>query len=397
MLEETRARMDTSYDPFSEQAHRDPYPSYAWLRAHAPLYYCHERDVWVLSRYEDVRSGLRDWATFTSTQGVELADYVGFFGEGNFLELDPPRHDVLRKVFAPRFTSKAIRSYESMVRTTAIELIDAIDDQAEVDLALALTNRLPVLTICRLLGIHEADISWAVDASVQMMTRPSEEVGPSDTAHRLRAELVDLFLREVNARMRGLPADDVLGDIARAVKSGTMTLDEVQGVTLLLIAAGMETTSSLMGNIAAAVAAGAVDPKALVDESGGLRVRAIDEFLRYDAPVQWLCRVTTQDVTRHGVRIPAGARVLMLYASANRDADVFVNPDVLDLERDGSRNLAFGEGIHFCLGMPLAKLQARVGLGELLARYPNVISTGVPHRYPSHIIRGFDAIPVRMS
>lgn len=388
--------MDVAYDPLSEEAHVDPYPVYALLRAHAPVYYCEARDVWVLSRYEDVRAALRDWSSFTSTGGVELAEYVGFFGQGNFLEMDPPRHDVLRKVFAPRFINKAIKSYEPMVRTTAIELLDAIGDEREFDLAHVLTNRLPVLTICRLLGIPEADVPWAVNASIEMMTRPPEEEGPSDTAHRLRSQLVDLFLREVDARLRA-PADDVLGDVARAIEDGTMTREEVQGVTLLLIAAGMETTSSLMGNIASAVASGEVDPRALLDDSGNLRVSAIDEFLRYDSPVQWLCRVTTTDVTVHGVMIPAGARVLMLYASANRDATVFTDPDVIDLDRDGSRNLAFGEGIHFCLGMPLAKLETRVGLCELLARYPSITATAAPRRYPSHIIRGFDSIPVRVT
>lgn len=383
------------FDPLSEQSHIDPYPTYSWLREHAPVYYCKERNVWVLSRYDDVRAALRDWNSFTSTGGVELADYVGFFGDGNFLEMDPPRHDVLRKVFAPRFINKAIKSYEPMVRASAIELLDGV--AGEIDLAATLTNRLPVLTICRLLGLPEDDVPWAAQSAIDMMTRPPNEVGPSDTAQVLRAQLVELFLREVDARRAGAWRDDVLSDIARAIDDGTMTRDEVPGVTLLLIAAGMETTSSLMGNIVAAVALGQVEVGDLVDDTGDLRLAAIDEFLRYDAPVQWLCRVATVDVEIHDVLIPAGSRVLMLYASANRDPDVFPDPDVIDLDRDGSRNLAFGEGIHFCLGMPLAKLETRIGLGELFARYPRITATREPRRYPSHIIRGFDSIPVHVA
>jgi cytochrome P450 len=383
------------FDPLSEQSHIDPYPTYSWLREHAPVYYCRKRDVWVLSRYEDVRAALRDWTTFTSTGGVELADYVGFFGAGNFLEMDPPRHDVLRKVFAPRFINKAIKSYEPMVRATAAELLEGLS--GEVDLAATLTNRLPVLTICRLLGLSEDDVAWASQAAIDMMTRPPDEVGPSNTAHELRTQLVELFLREVYLRRAGAWSDDVLSDIARAVEDGTMGRNEVQGVTLLLIAAGMETTSSLMGNIAAAVASGQVDAQSLLDDTGDVRLSAIDEFLRFDSPVQWLCRVTTVGTEVRGVAIPAGARVVMLYASANRDPEVFSDPDVIDLDRDGSRNLAFGEGIHFCLGMPLAKLETRIGLGELFARYPRITATGKPHRYPSHIIRGFDSIPVRVA
>lgn len=388
---------DRAYDPLSEQSHLDPYPTYSWLREHAPVYYCAARDVWVLSRYEDVRAALRDWNTFTSTGGVELADYVGFFGAGNCLEMDPPRHDVLRKVFTARFSNKAIKTYESMVRATAVELLDGIEGASEVDLASVLTNRLPVLTICRLLGLPEADMPWAVEASIDMMTRPPDEVGPSAAARRLRAQLVELFLREVDTRLSGVWSDDVLSDMAHAIQDGTMNRDEVQGATLLLIAAGMETTSSLMGNIVYAVASGQVDPQALLDDAGDLRPPAIDEFLRYDSPVQWLCRVATADAEVRGVRIPAGARVLMLYASANRDPEVFTHPDVINLDRDGSRNLSFGEGIHFCLGMPLAKLETRIGLGELFARYPRIIATDKPRRYPSHIIRGFDSIPVRVA
>jgi len=383
-----------SYDPLSETSHTNPYASYSWLRERAPVYYCEERCVWVLSRYEDVRAALRDWTSFTSTGGVELADYVGFFGHGNFLEMDPPRHDVLRRVFAPRFINKSIKLYEPMVRTAAVELLEGV--AGEVDLAATLTNRLPVLTICRLLGLPEDDVPWAAQSALDMMTRPPDEVGPSDTAHYLRAELVELFLREVDARRAGAWRDDVLSDIARAIDDGTMTRDEVQGVTLLLIAAGMETTSSLMGNIVAAVASGQVQVRELVDDTGDLRLAAIDEFLRHDSPVQWLCRVATADVVIRDVLIPAGSRVLMLYASANRDPDAFEDPDVINLDRDGLRSLAFGEGIHFCLGMPLAKLEARIGLGELFARYPRITATGEPRRYPSHIIRGFDSIPVRV-
>ncbi len=385
----------TPYDPLSAEAHVDPYPTYAWLRESAPVYFCEARDVWVLSRYEDVRAALRDWNSFTSTGGVELADYVGFFGDGNFLEMDPPRHDVLRKVFAPRFINKAIKSYEPMVRATAVELLEGV--AGEVDLAATFTNRLPVLTICRLLGLPEDDVQWAAQAAIDMMTRPPDEVGPSDIAQLLRAQLVELFLREVDSRRAGAWRDDVLSDVAHAIEEGTMTRDEVQGVTLLLIAAGMETTSSLMGNIVSAVASGQVAVKDLVDHTGDLRLAAIDEFLRHDSPVQWLCRVATVDVEIRDALIPAGSRVLMLYASANRDPGVFADPDVIDLYRDGSRNLAFGEGIHFCLGMPLAKLETRIGLGELFTRYPRITATREPRRYPSHIIRGFDSIPAHVA
>lgn len=381
------------YDPLSAQSHEDPYPSYAVLRAQAPVYYCARHDVWALSRYADVRAALRDWQRFTSTQGVEMADYVGFFGEGNFLELDPPAHDTIRRILAPRFLTRAMRSYEPIVRQSADEILDELPNAGEVDLGTGFTQRLPVLTICRLLGIPAAQVPWAVTATTEMMTRPAGESGPSDRAAQLRTELVELFRSEVARRGNGAEHDDILGDIARAIHEGVLTVEDIPGICLLLIAAGMETTTSLLGSIVDALASGAVTAEEILQD-GMVSGEAIDEFLRYDAPVQWLCRVTTEPVTLHGVTIPAGARVLMLYGSANRDPEVFDAPDELRIGRDTSRHLSFGEGIHFCLGMPLAKLETRVGIAGLLGRYRRLKSAGSPQRYPSHIIRGFERIPV---
>lgn len=384
------------YDPLSAQSHEDPYPSYTLLREQAPVYYCATHDVWALSRYADVRAALRDWQRFTSTQGVEMADYVGFFGTGNFLEMDPPAHDAIRRILAPRFLTRAMRSYEPIVSRSVAEILDELPDAGEVDLGTGFTQRLPVLTICRLLGIPAAEVPWAVAATTEMMMRPAGESGPSHRADQLRTELVDLFRSEVVRRGSGAEHDDILGDIARAITEGQLTSDDIPGICLLLIAAGMETTTSLLGSIVDALASGTVTAEQILDD-GAVSGEAIDEFLRHDAPVQWLCRVTTQDVTLHGVTIPTGARVLMLYGSANRDPEVFDAPDDLRIGRDTSRHLSFGEGIHFCLGMPLAKLETRVGVAGLLGRYRRLQSAGRPQRYPSHIIRGFERIPVHVS
>jgi len=382
------------YDPLSAQSHEDPYPSYALLREQAPVYYCAAHDVWALSRYDDVRAALRDWQRFTSTQGVEMADYVGFFGTGNFLELDPPDHDTIRRILAPRFLTRAMRGYEPIVSRSAEEILDELPDAGEVDLGGGFTQRLPVLTICRLLGLPATEVPWAVAATTEMMTRPAGESGPSPRADQLRSELVELFRSEVARRGNGSDDDDILGDIARAISEGQLTTDDIPGICLLLIVAGMETTTSLLGAIVDALASGVVTAEQILTEEGLVAGEAIDEFLRHDAPVQWLCRVTTEAVTMHGVTIPAGARVLMLYGSANRDPAVFEAPGELRIGRDTSRHLSFGEGIHFCLGMPLAKLEVRVGIAALLRRYRGLHSAGSPQRYPSHVIRGFERIPV---
>ncbi len=388
--------VDPVYDPVSEESHKDPYPSYEHLREEFPLYYIARHDVWALSRYADIKNGLRDWETFSSAKGVELGSYVQFFGPGSIQELDPPRHDVLRKILAPRFLNKNVKSYEEMVRITARNLIGEFLQQEHVDLATEFTQKLPIATIFRILGIPESDLKWATKAGLQMLNRPPGESGPSPRAYELRAELVAYFESLVQEQQGGAYCDDVFGDIARAIDSGTMHLEEVQGLTLLLIAAGMETTTSLLGNIVHALGTGQVAGEDLASDQGEMSNTAIDEFLRFDAPAQWLARVTSKEVTLHGITLPTDSRVLMIFASGNRDPRAFENPAELVLSRDGSRNLAFGEGIHFCVGMPLARLETRVGIGELLSALPKFELNAAPVRYPSHVIRGYENIPIEI-
>lgn len=388
---------DPIYDPVSSQSHENPYSAYERLREEFPLYYVARHDVWALSRYADVKQGLRDWETFSSAQGVELGTYVQFFGPGSIQELDPPRHDVLRKVLAPRFMNKRVKEYEGLVRQSARELVREFTDSDQVDLGYQFTQRLPIMTIFRILGIPESDIPWTMETGLEMLNRPPGESGPSERAYELRGQLVEYLESQVRQRQMGVYTDDVFGDLARAIDAGDMEFEEIQGLTLLLVAAGMETTTSLMGNIVHALATSHVSRADVQSNDGELSSEAIDEFLRYDAPAQWLARVTTREVEIHGTTLPVGSRVLMIFASGNRDPREYDRPDQLILTRDGSRNLAFGEGIHFCVGMPLARLEAKVGIAELLAGLPDFSLDGEPTRYPSHVIRGYESIPVKVS
>lgn len=368
---------------------------YARLRDEAPLYFIEPHNVWALSRYADVQNALRDWETFSSAQGVELGEYVKFFGEGSIQELDPPHHDVVRKILTPRFMNRRIKEYEPMVRDSANELLGEITT-GEVDLGSNYTQRLPMLTILRILGIPENDIPWTITTGLEMLRRPPGESGPSTRAAASRADLVSFMEDLVAHRRSGNMSDDVLSDIAQGIDAGLMQPFEIQGLTLLLIAAGMETTTSLIGNITHSVAVGEVSADQLLTNKGQLASAAIDEFLRFDSPGQWLARVTTRPMSIHGVDLPTGSRVLTIFASANRDPREFDCADELILDRDGSRNLAFGEGVHFCLGMQLARLETRVGITALLRRYPGLTLTGPPTRYQSHVIRGYESIPVKL-
>ena len=392
--------MDEVYDPLSAQAHEDPYPLYAILREEFPLYRIERHGVWAVSRYADVRDTLRDWETFTSARGVEIGDYVQFFGEGSIQELDPPHHDTLRKVIAPRFQQKNMKALEEGIRSIANDLIDTFVDDSHVDLAAAFTQALPIATIFRLLGVPASDAPWAMERGLTMLRRPAGEDGPSSAAMVARTELVDYLeqgVRERRGRGSDVEFDDVMGDIAVAIDAGLMSEQEIQGLTLLLVAAGMETTSGLMGNIAYALATGEVQAAELIDESTGeVGINAMEEFLRHDSPAQWLARVTTRPVEVHGTLLDEGSRVLVLFASANRDPRAFDRPDERLLDRQETRHMSFGEGVHFCVGRPLARLETRIGMTTLLRRVGDFSSAGPPIRYPSHVIRGFESVPVTL-
>jgi len=382
------------YDPVSPEAHENPYPAYERLRDEYPLYRIEKHNAWALSRYQDVKEGLRDWELFSSAQGVELGEYVQFFGPGSIQELDPPRHDVLRKILAPRFLNRRIKDYEPMIRSSAQELVANFQNKVEIDLGTEFTQKLPILTIFRILGIPESEMGWATTTGLRMLNRPPNENGPTTEAYEARSQLVEFLEKEVERRRNTDYLDDVFGDMARAIDQGLMESREIQGLSLLLVAAGMETTTSLMGTIVHALATRQVSRQELQSAQGDLPQTAIDEFLRFDAPAQWLARVTTRDVEIHGQTVQKGSRVLMIFASANRDPREFESPDQLILTRDGSRNLAFGEGVHFCLGMPLARLEAKAGISELLKATPDFEMIGTPQRYQSHVIRGYESLPV---
>jgi len=391
-----RNTLKVVYDPLSQEVRDDPYPAYERLRSQAPVYWCEPRQVWVLSKYDDVRAALRNWETFTSARGLEIGEFVGFFGKGDFVQMDPPEHDALRHILAPRFANRGMAHYEPLVSDLTARLLKELPNEGEVDLAESFTQRLPLLVTCEMLGVPSDDVPWVVQGFTEMMKRPAGESGPSERALALREELGAYFLDQVDRRLTS-DTEDLFGDIANGIKTEIIDESYVSGMCLMLMDAGMETTSTLLGNIAYAVASGEVRSEDLLDSQGDLRNSALDEFLRFDAPIQWLSRVTTIDVTVRGIDIPEGSRVLLLYASANRDEDVFLDADKIILDRKGPRHMAFGEGIHFCLGMPLAKLETRVGIRALLRRFPTLREAGPPVRFPALVGRGFHHIPVHIS
>jgi cytochrome P450 len=382
--------MTVHYDPFV--FYDDPYPVYRQLRDEAPLYFNSERKLWVLSRFEDVQAAGRDWRTFSSAEGVDIDD--SHLGPGSFLDADPPRHSELRKILQADFAPARMKLLERPIAARVDELLDPLLAAGGGDFAAEFALRLPVSVVAGLLGAPQADHGDLERWYFGMLEREPGRLEVTAGAARAAAEMRAYILDAVAARMEA-PRDDLLGTIAAAHAAGRLDADEVDGMCRLLLLAGIHTTASLVANTLVTLA-DAREARADLARDPGAIPAAVEELLRFLSPVQAGARVTTREVELHGTVVPRGARVLLLWASANRDERKFHDPDTLDLRRPPLRSGAFGEGIHFCLGAPLARLEARLAFERLFARMPRYAIAGPIVRHFTFLERGIASLPIAL-
>jgi cytochrome P450 len=375
------------YDPFL--FYEDPYPIYRRLRDEAPVHLNGERGIWVLSRFDDVQRAGRDWRTFSSAEGVDIDD--SRLGPGSFLDADPPRHDELRKLLHADFTPAALRRLEPLISVKVDALVSALLERATVDLVDELARRLPVSVVCDLLGAPARDHPQLEAWYTGMLHREPGRPEVTEQSERAAREMREYIVAAVTERTAA-PRDDLFSTIAAAHADGRLTMEEVDGMCRLLLLAGVHTTSSLIANTLMLLEDRPADRRALGEEPA-LLPGAIEELLRFLAPVQSGARVTTAEVELHGTTIPRGARVLLLWASANRDERRYPDPDTLDLRREPLRTMAFGEGIHFCLGAPLARLEARIAFEAFFTRIPGYEIVGPVERHFTFLERGIARLP----
>jgi cytochrome P450 len=355
------------FDPFSPEQRRDPYPAYALLRREHPVYES-AMGMRFVSRYEDVLFVLKNPDLFSS----KAFGFTSVDGRptSTIINSDPPDHTRLRALVNRAFTPRMIADLEPRIRDITAGLLSDLQDPSEFELIADLAIPLPVTVIAEILGVEPERMNdfkrWS-DIVVNSLLKSS--VTPEEDADL--SGFLDYFRDAMDAR-RGNPSGDLISALVRAEEHAqALSADEVLAFTIILLIAGNETTTNLLGNLVVALLRNPDQVAALRDDPE-LIPNAIEESLRYDAPVQMLFRQATRDVELAGTLIPADSMVIPLFSSANRDESKYPDPDRFDIKRDTQGHVAFGHGIHFCLGAPLARLEGRIALEALLPLLPHL-------------------------
>ena len=370
------------YDPYDHAIALDPHPTWRRLRDEAPLYRNDEHDFWALSRFEDVVAASADWHTYSSARGtvLEMMDTRSIdidgdegYGQDILIFMDPPGHDVLRRLVSRAFTPRRVASLEDRIRELCARFLDELRDAETFDFVEDFGAKIPSMVIGELLGVPRADQDQLRTWGDAMMRYEPDGIS-QDKLDAIEAH--QAYVRDLIAQRTAAPADDMTSDLVRAeieLDDGTtrqLTDSEVFNFVGLLELAGSETTARLLG-WAAVLLARHPDQRALLVDDPGRIPNAVEELLRYEAPSPIQARFVTADVVWHGETVPAGSRLALLTGSAGRDERAFPDADRFDVTRHFDRHVSFGHGVHYCLGANLARLEARIALEEALARVPD--------------------------
>jgi cytochrome P450 len=392
---------DIYYDPYDFEIDSDPYPVWKRLRDERPLYYNERYDFYALSRFDDVDRCSLDWESYISSKGtlLELIKSGMELPPGSIIFEDPPAHNIHRRLLSRVFTPRNINDLEPKVREFCARSLDPLVGTGGFDFIEDLGAQMPMRTIGLLLGIPEQD-QEAIRDRIDHGLRLTESAMPDlDTMFADSGKPGDGFEEYIEWRATH-PSDDLMTELLLAEfedETGTvrnLSRQEVLGYVNLLAAAGNETTTRLIG-WTGKVLADHPDQRRQLAERPELVPNAIEELLRYESPSPVQARYVTRDVEHHGQTVPAGSALLLLTASANRDERKFADGDRFDIHRNIDRQLAFGYGIHFCLGSALARLEGRIALEEVLARFPSwEVDWDNAVQARTSTVRGWERLPV---
>jgi cytochrome P450 len=377
----------TDFDPLDPDILQDPYPAYARMLAGPPLHYSAKRRTWIITYHEHVKAALRANDTLSSAESVTPVRT----SMPMLVTMDRPDHTRLRRVVAPYFTHEAVASRTEAIEEVIGAAVDALLAAPDPDVVAQVASPVPVDVIADVLAVPRADRprfrAWS-DGVVQGfgVRNPFIAGRVLAAALRLHAYITDTF-----EQRRREPGDDVLSHLVRSELSD----EELYWFAVLLLVAGNETTTNLIGTMTLALAR-RPDQLELLREDPSLIPNAVEEALRHVAPIQGFYRTALRDYPVGDAHVPAGGRVLLLFGAANRDPRRYPEPDRFDVTRDASDHLAFGYGIHFCLGAHLARLEGAIYLRELTSRVERIDVTGRPEWNGNPTLRGLARLPVRL-
>jgi cytochrome P450 len=390
---------EIDYDPYDREIDADPHPTWRRMRDEAPLYRNERFDFWALSRFQDVYEASIDPETYSSARGTLLEMMGKELPLRPMIFMDPPEHDRLRALVSRAFSPRRISELEPKIREIVRGHLDPQVDGTGFDFVADFGAKVPMMVISAMLGVPVEDREQIREWTDATLHREPGETDPTPRIGPILAQTAGYFMRYVNER-RERPADDMMTDLLQAEiedeKGAKRGLSDVELIAfiLLLSGAGNETVARLLGFAGATLAQFPGEREKLVARPG-LIPNAIEELLRFEAPSPVQGRTVMRDVEWHGARVPAGSVMLLLTGSAGRDERQYPDPDRFDVERKIGRHLTFGYGTHFCLGASLARLEARVALEEVLARFPRwEVDWSGAERVTTSTVRGFAKLPI---
>jgi pimeloyl-[acyl-carrier protein] synthase len=399
-----RLQTGVAFNPIAAEMKENPYPAYTRLREKDPVHRSGVVQGLVLTRHADALGLLRnpnfgvDRQNAVGTQAIppEMAESPFFeVFQRSVLGLDPPDHTRLRSLATKAFTPRAVERMRPRISAIVDELLASALARGHIDIIADLAYPLPVIVIAEMLGVPASDRgrfkAWSDDLGEGLEPLLSQE--QLRRANAAASALLEYF-RAIIAERRGAPREDLLSALIAAEEAGDrMTEQELLSMCVLLLGAGNETTTNLIGNGILALLRNP-DQLAKLRADPSLLDGAIEELLRYDSPVQMTSRIALRDTAIDGVPVKEGTMVVALLGAANRDPAVFAEPDRLDITRAPGRHLSFGQGIHYCLGAPLARVEGAIASEALLAHSANLRLAGTPRWRDTLVLRGLRTLPV---
>lgn len=397
------------FDPDNYAAGGPPHEQFRWLRTHAPVFRHalpttgrYGKDpVWAITRYRDIERISLNQKLFSSARtGVILREFSPEEYEnvkGHLINMDPPQHSKFRKILSAGFTPKMLRNLEPHVREIARGIVDAVIEKGSCDFVTEIAAELPLQVIVEMMGVPIGDRHRVFDWSNKMLGYDDPEYQADELTPHIAAAEFYMYANELAEQRLAQPKDDLASVLLHAEVDGErLSTIDFNSFFLLLAVAGNETTRNLISGGMLALFQHP-DELARLRRDPGLMPTAVDEMLRWVTPVNLFRRTVTEDTELRGVRLAEGDRVVLFYASANRDEEIFSEPERFDIGRKANDHLAFGFGPHFCLGAHLARMEIRIMFEELMRRMPDLEQVGPAERLRSNFINGIKRLPVRFT